>query len=86
MAVLADPHGLEVSDSASFLDARQKLRQLVLALGWNQLGGRFTHDFGGGITVHPLRCTIPAHDDALERITDDRVIRRLNNRAELADR
>ena len=56
---------------------------LVLKLGWNDRRDVLADDFIGGVAEYALRAGIPRLDDPLERLADDRVVRRLHDRGKL---
>src|SRR5262249_54354255 len=58
--------------------ARQYRRLLVDMISWNQDRDRLADDLLGRVAEHPLRRRIPGHDDAVERLGDDGIVRRLD--------
>src|SRR4029450_3668516 len=61
------------------LEPRQEARHLVLAVGWNDERDQPAPRLGGRVAVEALGAPVPARDHALERLADDRVVRRLDD-------
>src|SRR5580700_3421734 len=72
-AVLALPDRLIVIEAVAAPDARENFRLLVVELLRNQDGDRLADDFFGRVAEQALGGFVPADDDAVEILADDRV-------------
>jgi hypothetical protein len=84
--VLADPPGLVRLDVLAALEPRQDAQELVGVIGWDDDRDRSPDDLGGRVAVEPLRARVPARDDSLERLADDRVVGVLHDRRQVGQR
>src|SRR4029079_10867230 len=75
-AVLALPNGFEVLDREAGANASHDFGLSVEAVLGNDDRDRLADDFVGGIPENPLGAAVPGLDDAVEILTDDRVVRR----------
>src|SRR5437867_3158177 len=73
----------EMFDSLPAGDAFEDVRDLVLALRWGQLRYRMADDLLGSVAIHGLRARIPGLDQALEALSEDRVLRGFDDRGEV---
>jgi hypothetical protein len=61
---------------------RPSIVSLVEALWWDQDRDRFTDDLLGRISKEPLRALVPALDDAIEALANDRIITEFDDGSE----
>src|SRR5580704_4107916 len=85
-AVLALADGLVVIEAVAVPDAIEDLRFLVLQFRRNEDPDRFADDFFGRVTEQLLGGVVPADDDAVEILADDRVAGRFDDAGELLAR
>lgn len=71
-------HGVEPFDLAGG-QVPEDLRLLVHAVGWDQYGEGATDHLLGRVAEESTRSAVPARDDPLERLADDRVVRRVHH-------
>ena len=69
-------------DGLAAADALEYDEFLIVPLRRDQDGHRLADDFGGRIAEEPLGSFVPAGDDAIEVLTDDRVVRGLDDGGE----
>jgi hypothetical protein len=72
----------EVLDALSAGDPFQDVCDLVLAVGWRQRRDRVTDDLLGPVPVDALRACVPGLDHAIQGLSEDRVLRRFDDRGE----
>src|SRR5580658_9382343 len=82
MAVLVPPFRLEMLDPLSMADALQYLHHLLGTVRRHEHLGRPADDLGCRVAVYPFGARVPARDDAIRRLADDRSIRRKKDRRE----
>jgi hypothetical protein len=61
------------------LQAGQDVHFLVTAIGGDQLRHRLTNDFLGAIAKQAAGAFVPAGDDSLQRLADNRVVGKFHN-------
>ena len=81
--VLPSPDGVELLDPLTAGQGGEDRRLFVLAVGWYQQGDRLAHDLVRGIAEDPMGRFVPAGDDAGQRLADDGVSRRIDDRRQL---
>ncbi len=69
-------------DSLARPNARENVGLLLQAVRWNDQGDVPADRFCRGITEHPLGGVVPGGNNAVQGLTDDRIVRRLNDRRE----
>ena len=74
------PHGVEMLDPLAAAELGQDLVLLVLQLGRDDLRDRLADHLVGLVAEDPLGAGVPRGDDALQRLADDRVVRRDDDR------
>src|SRR5689334_5763111 len=62
--------------------SREDLGLLAQAVRRDEDGDGVADGFGGAVAEDPLGPLVPSADDALERLADDRVVRRLDDSRE----
>src|ERR1700684_1389167 len=82
-AVLALPDRLVVVEAVAAADAREDLRLLVVQLRRNQDSDRLADDLFGGVAEQVFGGAVPADDDAVQRLADDRIAGRFDDAGEL---
>src|SRR5688572_15005302 len=82
-AVLAEADRVEMLDSLARAYPLDDGALLVLELGGNDRGDVLADDFIGGVAEYALRAGVPRLDHPLQRLADDRVIRRVHDRGKL---
>ena len=73
-AVLAPPHGFIVIDAFTASDAPKDRRFLLLQVRRDQDGDGLADDLVGGVAEHALGALVPAVDDAIKVLADDRIV------------
>ena len=86
LAILRHARGPVVLDAFAAAEPVQDLRQLVGALRGDDDGDRPTDRLVRRVAVEPLGPRVPAHDRPVERLADDRVVRRVDDRGEIFGR
>ena len=81
-AVLREPHGLEVTDALARAQPRQDHLLLARALRRNDHEDRLADRLVGGIAEQPLGALVPGEDPTVQRLADDRVVGRIDDRGE----
>src|SRR5258708_31497569 len=69
-------------DSLARPNAREDPGLLLQAVRWNDRGDLPAIRFGGGIPDHRLGGVVPGGNNAVQGLTDDRIVGRLNDRRE----
>ena len=77
-AILVAANGLVMVDALTAPDAVEYAGLLVVALGRYEDGHGLANDLIGFVAEEPLRRAVPAGDDAIEILADDRVVGRLH--------
>src|ERR1700722_6006857 len=83
-AVLSFTHCLVVIDALALPELFEYDRLFIDVSRWNQYRDRFAADLLRGIAEYALGGLVPARDYAVERLADDRIIRRRHNGGEVA--
>src|ERR1700677_2502150 len=73
-------------DTFTAPELRENIHLFAGEMRWDELQDRLAHHFAGPVAKHALGSLIPGHDDALERLADDRVLGGLYERREHAAR
>ena len=77
--VLTPPHGFIVIDPLAPPDPRENPRLLLLPVFGDEDGHRLSHDFMVGIAVEPLGALVPAGNDPIQILGQNRVVRRCHD-------
>src|SRR6185295_11197147 len=80
--VLSHPFGLEVIDAFAAADGGQNPGDLVGALDGNEAGDRLPEHLLGGVSEDAFGAGIPTGDDAVEVLTDHRIVATFDDRSE----
>ena len=79
-SILSPPFGLIVLDTLAATDAVEDLHHLAGMARCRDDLYRLADDLGGAVAEERLGAGIPARDDPVQRLADDRGIRRLDDR------
>src|SRR5580692_11100051 len=71
------PYGVFLFDGLPLDQRSEDLGLLVVTVGRNQHRDGFSDNLIGSVAEHATSPFVPARDDAIERLADDRVTRRL---------
>src|SRR5271155_4265370 len=81
-AVLASPHRLEMIDPFASPDAGQNHALFVKPVRWNDDCDRLASCLLRRVVEEALGAPVPARDDAVQALTDNRVVPSLDDRAD----
>src|SRR4030095_5118239 len=73
-------------DALTANDSREDLLLLILTFGWNEYRDRLPDGLVGAVAKQTLSAFVPRQDDALQRLADDGVLRRFNDRRQVGAR
>src|SRR5262249_46393947 len=78
-AVLALANGLIMVDVRAAQASIENAGFFVVAIRWDESGDRSAQHLPGRITEDPFSASIPARDNAVQVLADDRIVRSGNN-------
>ena len=82
-SVVTDADRLEVMDRTAASHLVEKPVDLAGLVGRFEQRDVSADHFGGRVAIEPLRPGVPARDDPVERLADDRIVRVVDDRGEL---
>src|SRR5499426_3612301 len=78
-AILVQPLGLVMVDALPTLQAFEQMGKIIGQVGRHQEGEWLPNGFFRAVPVKPFRAPVPASDDSLQGMANDRVIRGVDN-------
>src|ERR1700730_7456204 len=85
LSVFADSNRFERFNSLSLANTSQQCLYFFFSIGWRQNGNVLSNDFCRAVSVQSLGGGIPARNDAVQSLTDNRIVGVLNDRRLLGE-